>query len=56
MPELSFDTLRAELLESGIAPRHIRRIIAELDDHLLRDIGLDRDTVRRETAKPFWRA
>ena len=34
MPEHSFDTLRSELLESGIAPRHIRRIIAELDDHL----------------------
>ena len=34
MPELSFDTLRSELLESGIAPRHIRRIVAELNDHL----------------------
>ena len=33
-----------------------RQKLAELDDHLLRDIGLDRDTVRRETAKPFWRA
>ena len=34
MPELSFDTLRNKLLESGIAPRHIRRIVAELNDHL----------------------
>lgn len=34
MPEAPFGTLQTELLESGIAPRHIRRIIAELDDHL----------------------
>jgi uncharacterized protein YjiS (DUF1127 family) len=33
-----------------------RQKLAELDDHLLNDIGLDRETVRRETAKPFWRA
>lgn len=25
--------LRSELLESGVAPRHVRRIVAELDDH-----------------------
>jgi hypothetical protein len=34
MPEQSFATLRTELLESGISPRHVRRIVAELDDHL----------------------
>ena len=28
-----FDTLRTELLESGVAPRHVRRIVSELDDH-----------------------
>jgi len=35
MPDnsLHFDTLRSELLESGVAPRHVRRIVAELDDH-----------------------
>jgi hypothetical protein len=32
--ESGFDALRAELLESGVAPRHVRRIVAELDDHL----------------------
>ncbi|MGI9262001.1 MAG: hypothetical protein ACR2QR_08195 [Woeseiaceae bacterium] len=28
-----FDVLRSELLEAGVAPRHVRRIVAELDDH-----------------------
>lgn len=26
----------------------------DLDDHLLRDIGLDPQLVRREVLKPFW--
>lgn len=33
-----------------------RRYLLELDDYLLRDIGLDRITAMREAAKPFWRA
>ena len=33
-----------------------RRQLAELDDHLLRDIGVDRDALRHEIDKPFWRA
>ena len=33
-----------------------RRALAQLDDHLLRDIGLTRDEARREWATPFWRA
>ncbi|UYG03870.1 DUF1127 domain-containing protein [Halomonas sp. LR3S48] len=32
-----------------------RRDLRDLDDHLLADIGLDRDTVEREVSKPFWR-
>lgn len=38
-----------------IARTHQRRSLAKLDDHLLRDIGLTRDDVRRELEKPFWR-
>ena len=34
---------------------HQRRQLARLDDRLLRDIGLDRDQVRAELAKPFWK-
>ncbi len=33
MPKL-FEDLRARLLVAGVAPRHIRRYIAELEDHL----------------------
>jgi uncharacterized protein YjiS (DUF1127 family) len=32
-----------------------RRILVELDDGLLSDIGLTRDQVAREARKPFWR-
>jgi len=33
-----------------------RRELAELDDYMLRDIGLTRTDVAREADKPFWRA
>lgn len=33
-----------------------RRELAELDDHMLHDIGLTRTDVVREIDKPFWRA
>jgi len=32
-----------------------RRQLAELDDYMLRDIGLTRADVAGETRKPFWR-
>lgn len=31
-----------------------RRQLLEMSDELLRDVGLSRDQVRREAAKPFW--
>jgi uncharacterized protein YjiS (DUF1127 family) len=31
-----------------------RRDLAELDAHLLRDIGVTRGEASREAAKPFW--
>ena len=34
MHRQSFDELRSQLLESGIAPKHVRRITSELHDHL----------------------
>jgi uncharacterized protein YjiS (DUF1127 family) len=32
-----------------------RRALAELDDRLLRDIGLTCDQARRESSSPFWK-
>ena len=33
-----------------------RRQLAALDQHLLRDIGLDSQTAESECAKPFWKS
>lgn len=33
MPKSDFNVLRDHLLESGVAPRHVVRIISELSDH-----------------------
>ena len=33
-----------------------RQILAAMDDHALKDIGLTRADVSREIEKPFWRA
>jgi uncharacterized protein YjiS (DUF1127 family) len=33
-----------------------RRHLAELPDHVLRDVGLSRADVAHEAAKPFWTA
>ena len=32
-----------------------RRALAELDDRLLRDIGLTREDARQECANPYWK-
>jgi uncharacterized protein YjiS (DUF1127 family) len=29
-------------------------VLRELDDHILQDIGLSRDTLLREPTRPFW--
>lgn len=34
--------------------RRERRQLLELDDHMLRDVGLTRAQARREAARPFW--
>ncbi len=36
--------------------RQTRARLALLDDHLLRDIGLDRESVQAECRKWFWQA
>ncbi len=43
-----------EALLNRAEVRKSRRQLAELDDRLLRDIGLDRGTARFEAGKGFW--
>ena len=43
-----------EALVARAEIRKSRRQLAELDDRLLRDIGLDRGTARFEASKGFW--
>lgn len=38
----------------ALAARNQRRALARLDDHRLRDLGLDHALVARECAKPLW--
>ncbi len=41
-------------LVQALATRQQRMRLDQLDDHLLRDIGVDRQTARRESVRPFW--
>ncbi|HMJ43153.1 MAG TPA: DUF1127 domain-containing protein [Pseudolabrys sp.] len=38
-----------------VVRRRQRRALAQLDDHLLEDVGLSREQARREAGKPFWK-
>jgi uncharacterized protein YjiS (DUF1127 family) len=41
---------------AALTRRRDRQMLARLDAHLLRDIGLTPDQADRECAKPCWRA
>jgi uncharacterized protein YjiS (DUF1127 family) len=43
-----------ERLDEMIDVAHTRRDLRDLDDRLLRDIGVTRDEVERETRRRFW--
>jgi uncharacterized protein YjiS (DUF1127 family) len=43
------------LVEGWVERRRERRALLELDDALLKDIGLSRADALREASKPFWR-
>jgi uncharacterized protein YjiS (DUF1127 family) len=44
------------LLRTWFKRTRQRRALAELSDTQLRDVGLSRDTIKREVEKPFWMA
>ena len=45
-----------EILLSWQRRDNERHVLAQLDDKILRDLGLSRSEVARELRKPFWRA
>ena len=53
MPKPDFQTLKKQLLRAGVAPRHVRRSVAELGDHFddLVDAALDRGMDRRSAER-----
>jgi uncharacterized protein YjiS (DUF1127 family) len=46
----------AGMLRLWRSRRRERRVIRRLDDHMLRDIGLDRFTAEQVGQRPFWKA
>ena len=44
-----------ELMQKWIDVSRQRKQLAELDDHMLKDIGIDRTYMRQEINKPFWK-
>ncbi|MDP6389375.1 MAG: DUF1127 domain-containing protein [Alphaproteobacteria bacterium] len=44
-----------QTLENWAERARQRRALAGLDDHMLKDIGLNRATMAAEAEKPFWR-
>ena len=44
-----------ETLQLWIDRYHNRQQLSQLSDHMLKDIGLTRADVYRETQKPFWK-
>ena len=56
LPPLSRMVLRAAVLVVTWEARHrTRSQLTRLDNHLLRDIGLDPLTAQNEATRPFWR-
>ena len=50
----SLATRMTRALMAALARRRDRQRLGYLDPHLLRDIGLDVETARKEAVKPFW--
>lgn len=55
LPPLATFALRVAVVTTKWAQRNrTRKALAQLDEHLLRDVGLDRRTAHREACRMFW--
>lgn len=45
-----------QIVTTVASRRRDRQRLGQLDAHLLRDIGLEAQDARRESAKPFWQS
>jgi uncharacterized protein YjiS (DUF1127 family) len=55
LPLVSAAALRVAVTAAKWKTRHrTRKHLAHLDDHLLRDVGLDRRSAEREARRMFW--
>jgi uncharacterized protein YjiS (DUF1127 family) len=55
-PATSWTRIASDTLARWLDAARSRHALDDLDDHLLRDIGLTRDEARREASKFFWQA
>jgi uncharacterized protein YjiS (DUF1127 family) len=46
----------ADSLAEWLQRARSRRVLAQMDERMLHDIGITRDTALSEHEKPFWRA
>ena len=54
--QIGLGTALLQLATAWFARLRDRRQLAELDDRMLRDLGLTRSDIRHEADKPFWQA
>jgi uncharacterized protein YjiS (DUF1127 family) len=53
-PRTSLLRRMTDALSDAATRRRDRKALAQLDPHLLRDIGIDAEDARVESTKPFW--
>lgn len=54
--DVGWRTRASDVLARWLDTSRSRQTLDELDEHLLRDIGLTRDEARREARKFFWQS
>jgi uncharacterized protein YjiS (DUF1127 family) len=56
VPQASLAVRIADTLGEWLRRARSRRLLAQMDERMLHDIGLTRDAALSEGDKPFWRA